>query len=126
MSKIVIFGLSALYATLSVVGASLIKLTLNSWGEEQRGLASVKDYFAFLFEPKVFFGMGIIFVSALVLFKALSLSDFSYVIPVSAAVNFILTASVAAVFFGEKLAWNNIVGIALIIAGVFVINLKRA
>jgi multidrug transporter EmrE-like cation transporter len=45
---------------------------------------------------------------------------------VSAAVNFILTASVAAVFFGEKLAWNNFVGIALIIAGVFVINLKRA
>lgn len=126
MNKVVIFSLSALYATLSVVGATLIKSTLNNWGVQQRGLTSVKDYFSFLFEAKVFFGMGIIFISALVLFKALSLSDFSYVIPVSAAVNFILTATVAAVFFGEKLAWNNYVGIALIVVGVIVLNLKKA
>lgn len=125
MNKILVFILAASYASLSVLGATLIKVTLNSWGRESKGLNGFKDYFSFLFELKVFLGMAIIFCSALVLFKALSLGGFNYVLPMSAAINFILTALIATYFFGEDFDWTNLVGISLIVAGVFVLNLKK-
>jgi multidrug transporter EmrE-like cation transporter len=125
MNKMLVFILASAYASLSVLGATLIKLTLNSWGREGKGLNGFKDYFSFIFELKVFFGMAIIFVSALVLFKALSLGGFNYVLPMSAAINFILTAIIATYFFGEDFDWTNLVGITLIVGGVFVLNLKK-
>ena len=105
---------------MSVLGATLIKSRVNGYGLNQAG-----DYLRFLFEPKVLTGMFVIFLSALILFKALSVGDFNFVIPLSAAVNFILTAIIGTFFFQEKAGWTTFGGIALILGGIILLNIRK-
>src|ERR1044071_225000 len=94
--KAVVF--CCLYALLNVAGAAIIK-----WKLKGRVLSSVNDWIQFLFTPHVIGAFVLIFVSALVMFKALSAANFTFVIPVSAGVNFILTVIVGYYLFKDSL-----------------------
>jgi uncharacterized membrane protein len=114
-----ILGLAMAYASLTVLGASLIKSQVTGIK-----LESFIDYFNFLIEPKVIIGMVVIFLSAMVLFKALSIGNFNFVIPLSTGINFLLTACVGFFVFSEKLSAINIVGIGVILVGIVLLSQK--
>lgn len=112
--------LCCLYAVLNVLGASIIKKEL-----QYCSLEKVEDYFYFLLRLKVILAFFIILLSALTIFKALSLTKFSIVTPIATSVNFVLTVSVGYFYFHDNLTWKHFVGLILILAGVTLIGLAE-
>jgi uncharacterized membrane protein len=108
-----------LYAVFNVSGAALIKTTLL-----HHRLNSVSDYIRFLLTWKVLCGFGIIMISALIMFKALSLGKFSYVIPVATGINFALTVLLGVWLFQDHLSLGSYVGLGLIGAGILVMSIR--
>lgn len=119
MIKAVLFCF--LYALLNVSGAAIIK-----WKLKGRTLGSFNDWFNFLLNVQVIGAFVIIFVSALVMFKALSTANFTFVIPVSAGINFILTIIAGYYIFKDQLNVASFVGFALIISGIILLSINNA
>jgi multidrug transporter EmrE-like cation transporter len=107
-----------LYALLNVTGAAIIKQQLL--GQQ---LSSFKDYFVLLMNYKVLLAFAIVFVSSLVLFKALSLSRFSLVIPIANGINFILTLLIGFYLFHDRLSYLHLLAIALILSGIILLGI---
>lgn len=116
--KAVVFCL--LYAILNVTGAALIK-----WKLKGRVLSAVNDWLKLLFEPQVIAAFALIFLSMLVIFKALSLANFTFVIPVSAGINFVLTVIAGYFIFKDSLNYISFIGFALIISGILLLSLNN-
>ena len=108
-----------LYALLNVSGAAIIKLKLKG-----RSLVSFDNWWRFLLEAQVIFAFVLIFISALVMFKALSTGNFTFVIPVSAGINFVLTVIAGYFLFKDPLNYVSFIGFALIITGIFILSLN--
>jgi multidrug transporter EmrE-like cation transporter len=119
MIKAVLFCF--LYALLNVSGAAIIK-----WKLKGRALSSFNDWFQFLLNVQVIGAFVIIFVSALVMFKALSTANFTFVIPVSAGINFILTIIAGYFIFKDQLNMASFIGFTLIISGIILLSLNNA
>jgi multidrug transporter EmrE-like cation transporter len=113
--------LCVLYAFLNVSGAALIK-----WKLKGRTLTAVNDWLRLLFEPQVIAAFALIFLSMLVIFKALSLANFSFVIPVSAGVNFLLTVIAGYFIFKDQLNYVSFIGFALIISGILLLSVNNS
>jgi multidrug transporter EmrE-like cation transporter len=105
-----------LYALLNVTGAAIIK-----WKLKNKQLTTFSDWINFLLNYKVIAAFLIIFLSSLVLFKALSASDFSFVIPVVNGINFALTILVGYFLFKDHLNFLSIVGFFLILSGIMLL-----
>lgn len=108
-----------LYAVLNVSGAALIK-----WKLKGRALNQLSDWVGFLFDYQVILAFVIIFGSALVMFKALSTGNFSFIIPVSVGINFILTVIIGYYLFKDKMNYLSFIGFALIVTGIFLLSLN--
>ena len=108
-----------IYAVLNVIGSSTIKYALIG-----KQLISFQDYFQFMFQPRVLLGFLSIFLSALVMFKALSEGKFSFVVPLSVGINFILTVIVGTSIFNDKLNAISYIGLSLILSGIILMSLK--
>ena len=119
MIKAVLFCF--LYALLNVSGAAIIK-----WKLKGRALSSFNEWFQFLLNVQVIGAFVIIFVSALVMFKALSTANFTFVIPVSAGINFILTIIAGYFIFKDQLNMVSFIGFTLIISGIIMLSLNNA
>ena len=119
MIKAVLFCF--LYALLNVSGAAIIK-----WKLKGRALSSFNDWFQFLLNVQVIGAFVIIFVSALVMFKALSTANFTFVIPVSAGINFILTIIAGYYIFKDQLNMASFIGFTLIISGIILLSINNA
>jgi multidrug transporter EmrE-like cation transporter len=119
MIKAVLFCF--LYALLNVSGAAIIK-----WKLKGRSLGSINDWFNFLLNVQVIGAFVVIFVSALVMFKALSTANFTFVIPVSAGINFILTIIAGYYIFKDQLNIASFVGFTLIISGIILLSINNA
>jgi multidrug transporter EmrE-like cation transporter len=119
MIKAVLFCF--LYALLNVSGAAIIK-----WKLKGRTLSSFSDWFHFLLNVQVIGAFVVIFVSALVMFKALSTANFTFVIPVSAGINFILTVIAGYFIFKDQLGMASFVGFTLIISGIILLSINNA
>ena len=119
MIKAVLFCF--LYALLNVSGAAIIK-----WKLKGRALSSFNEWFQFLLNVQVIGAFVIIFVSALVMFKALSTANFTFVIPVSAGINFILTIIAGYYIFRDQLNMVSFIGFTLIISGIIILSLNNA
>jgi multidrug transporter EmrE-like cation transporter len=100
-----------LYALLNVTGAAIIK-----WKLKNKQLTTFSDWINFLLNYQVIAAFLIIFLSALVLFKSLSTSEFSFVIPVVNGINFTLTILVGYFLFKDHLNFISIVGFFLILS----------
>lgn len=107
-----------IYAGLNVAGAALIKQALKA-----SPIQSVSDYLPLLMNLKVIGGFGLIGLSALVLFKALSDGSYSLVIPLATGINFLLTLGIGTWLFGDRLTGLSYFGISLVFAGVICIGL---
>jgi len=118
MLKPVIFCF--LYALFNVTGAAIIK-----WKLKGRVLSGFNDWISLLMDLKVIGAFILIFISALLLFKALSEANFSFVIPVSAGINFILTVIAGYYIFKDQLSLMSFAGFALIITGIILLSIKN-
>ena len=119
MSRSVLFCF--LYAVLNVSGAAIIK-----WRLKGRVLSSIGDWMQFLLTVQVIGAFALIFISALVMFKALSIGNFTFVIPVSAGVNFIMTVIAGYYIFKDQLNTVSFAGFALIISGIILLSVNNA
>lgn len=116
-NNLLIIVLSTVYALLSVLGASLIKSKVQGYSLHQ-----ATDYFRLVFEWKVMIGLGIIFIASLVLFKALSIGQFSQIIPLSTAINFVCTTLIGWLVFSEKIGVQQIIGTFVILVGIIILS----
>ena len=117
MMKAVLY--CALYALLNVSGAAIIK-----WNLKGKLLTSFNEWISLLIHPQVIGAFVLIFVSMLVIFKALSSANFTFVIPVSAGINFILTIIAGYYIFKDQLNLASFVGFALIISGIILLSIN--
>ena len=119
MTKAILFCI--LYAILNVSGAGLIK-----WKLKGRALSTLSDWIGFLMEPQVIMAFVLVFASALVLFKALSSGQFTFIIPIAVGVNFILTVILGYFLFKDALNATSFVGFTLILSGIIILSLNSA
>lgn len=117
MMKAVLY--CALYALLNVSGAAIIK-----WNLKGKALTSLNQWISLLLNIQVIGAFVLIFVSMLVIFKALSTANFTFVIPVSAGINFILTVIAGYYIFKDQLSIISFIGFALIISGIILLSLN--
>jgi multidrug transporter EmrE-like cation transporter len=110
-----------LYALLNVSGAAIIK-----WNLKGKVLNAFSDWLQFLLSIQVIGAFVVIFASALVMFKALSAANFTFVIPVSAGINFILTIVAGYYIFKDQLSLASFIGFALIISGIILLSINNA
>lgn len=116
MEKLVTLSFCFVYALFNVAGSAIIKLQLKGLK-----LAGLKDWFNFLLDFKVIAAFALIFLSALVMFKALSTGQFSFVIPVATGINFVLTLIVGTLVFKDTLNLVSFAGLTLILSGIFLL-----
>lgn len=118
MIKAVLFCF--LYAVLNVSGAAIIK-----WNLKGKVLNEFGHWINFLLNIQVIGAFSLIFISALVMFKALSSADFTFVIPVSAGINFILTLIAGYYIFKDKINFVSYVGFTLILSGIILLSINN-
>lgn len=109
----------ALYALLNVSGAAIIK-----WNLKGKVLTNLSQWLNVLLNVQVIGAFALIFVSMLVIFKALSSANFTFVIPVSAGINFVLTVIAGYFIFKDQLSLASYAGFALIISGILLLSLN--
>jgi multidrug transporter EmrE-like cation transporter len=117
MMKAVLY--CALYALLNVSGAAIIK-----WNLKGKVLTSFNQWLNILLNVQVICAFALIFVSMLVIFKALSTANFTFVIPVSAGINFILTIIAGYYIFKDQLSLASFIGFTLIISGILLLSIN--
>jgi len=109
-----------LYAILNVSGAAIIKNELVS-----KPIESINDYFPLLLNLKVLVAFIIIFLSALVMFKALSMMKFSIVLPIANGINFGLTVIFGILIFHDKINLYHVFGLSLILFGIIIMGIAE-
>lgn len=109
-----------IYALLNVSGAAIIKYNLKG-----RALVVFNDWVRFLFQTQIILAFVIIFLSALVLFKALSSGNFTFIIPVAVGINFILTVAIGYFIFKDHLSIGSYFGLLMIITGIIILSLNN-
>ena len=106
---------------LNVAGAAIIK-----WNLKGKVLNALSDWIQFLLNIQVIGAFVVVFASALVMFKALSTANFTFVIPVSAGINFILTIVAGYYIFKDQLNLASFLGFSLIISGIILLSINNA
>lgn len=110
-----------IYALLNVSGAAMIK-----WKLKGKTLSTFGDWITLLLDIQVIAAFVLIFVSALVMFKALSTANFTFVIPVSAGINFILTIIAGYFIFKDNMNVVSFVGFGLIVSGIILLSVNNS
>lgn len=118
MTKAILYII--LYAAFNVSGAALIKLQLKG-----KSLVTLNEWLKFLLNPPFVLAFLLIIFSALALFKALSTSNFSLIIPIATGINFMLTAGVGYYLFQDKLSLLSFLGFILILIGIIVLSINN-
>jgi len=108
------------YALLNVTGAAIIK-----WNLKGKVLTTLNEWISLLLNVQVIGAFVLIFASMLVIFKALSAANFTFVIPVSAGINFVLTVIAGYYIFKDQLSMISFIGFALIISGILLLSLNN-
>ena len=112
-----IYFFSFLYAVFNVTGAAIIKNKLMLLD----GI-TLKEFLIFLIDAKIVIAIFFIFISMFFSIKALSMNDFSSVIPVLTGINFLVTVLVGFLFFNDVLTLSGYVGILFIILGIYLLG----
>ncbi len=106
------------YALLNVSGSALIKSELAKFN-----LIKVADWITFLLRFKVISGLSLNFLSILMIFKALEIGKFTYVLPVSVGINFTFAVIVGYFIFHDALSFISFLGMGFIFLGVVLMSL---
>jgi multidrug transporter EmrE-like cation transporter len=111
---------SILYAAINVSGAALIKSDLKA-----KSLESFTDYFLFLIRWRVVAGFALVFLSAIILIKALSIAKISLVNPMATGINFGFTLIAGYFVFNERIGLPHYLGLAFILCGILIISIAE-
>ncbi|BCA94971.1 hypothetical protein TUM19329_13320 [Legionella antarctica] len=104
---------SGMYAVLNSIAALIVKNKLLTHKINQ-----FQDFIIFLFDPWIAGAFVLILFSMFFSMKALSLSDFSFVIPITVSINFILTILIGVFFFKDEFSSASYLGVILIFIGI--------
>jgi len=121
MKTIILVLICLSYAVLNVSGSALIKWELAKYGH----LGCLKEWMLFLSKGRVMLGLCINFASVLMIFKALHLGKFTYVLPVSVGLNFLLAVGLGCFLFQDKMSGLSILGISFILSGIVLMSLAK-
>jgi drug/metabolite transporter (DMT)-like permease len=107
---------------LGVIGQFFLKYGMNQIGEFSILSGNVLlKYFKILFNPFVFIGLALYFVSALLWLYVLSRIDLSFAYPML-SLSYVIVIFGSWMLFGEKISMTHGVGVAIIIFGVYLIG----
>lgn len=120
MKLFTIILLCFFYAVLNVCGSGLIKAELANYT-----LSGPREWFFFIFKPHVMLGLFVNFLSVLLIFKALALGKFTYVLPVSVGLNFLFAVLVGYFIFNDKLSFLSLSGIVTILIGIVIMSCAK-
>jgi multidrug transporter EmrE-like cation transporter len=120
LSFIIVVVYCLAYAICNVSGAALIKMQL-----QETSPVEFQDYIWFMLKPRVIAGFAVVFLSSMILIKALSLSKISLINSMSTGMNYSLTLIMGYFLFQDRLTLVHYIGIVLILVGVFVITLAE-
>lgn len=112
----IVLVICLLYAIFNVSGVAIIKNELRT-----QQLSDFRDLLHLLYNPRIIVSFVLIFISALIIMRALSISKFSVIIPISIGINFGLTILTGIMIFKDKITLYHILGFILIFAGISLI-----
>lgn len=106
---------------MNVAGVYAVKAKINELGDIHfNSLIAVIGYFFTLLRfPIVIIGAIFILTAPLPYAIALSKMELSVAYPVSVAVSCLIILPLAVIFLGETVTWNKVMGIGLILAGLY-------
>lgn len=118
------WGLIFLYVVFNSAGALLIKNQINALGPVRLvSFSSTLFYFGKLLSSwQVVGGFAAIFISALAWMTALSRMELSIAYPIAVGLNFLLIVGLSFLFFSEPLTFYKVLGVFLLLAGLFCIT----
>lgn len=104
----------------TVYGQLILKWRIMDFGPLPEGF-SEKIYFLFhlLFDPYVFSGFFSAFIASFFWMAAMTKFDVSYAYPFMSAA-FVIVFLLSVILFHEPVTWQKILGLCLIISGIFV------
>jgi multidrug transporter EmrE-like cation transporter len=114
------FVASTIFVTM---GHSLIKAGLNAGKALPAGTGAIATILHILFQPAVFGGLTIYLLGTICWMAAVAEKEISFLYPLT-SVNYVFVVAISAVYFHEFISMRRGVGVALIVAGVILINRK--
>ncbi|SHI50612.1 SMR family transporter [Lutispora thermophila] len=107
---------------LGALGQTILKLGANKLGAISLSLRTiVKDVLHILIIPEILIGLILFGSSFLLWIKVLTKADLSYAYPM-VSLGYILVALLSKLLFNEAFTFNKIIGIGMIVSGVFILN----
>lgn len=118
-----VFIILAINIVSIVAGQVLLKLGMrNSGGFALDDIARDPTVLIRVFlNPFIFVGMTFYVINVFLWFDVLSRSDLSYVYPFL-SLGYAAVVIASALFLGEQLTWQRLIGVAIITVGVFIVS----
>jgi multidrug transporter EmrE-like cation transporter len=113
------YMLFGVYIVFTVTGLILIKV-----GASSNGISLQKSIFTISLSCWFILGMVCYICSFLLFSVVLVHYNLSFIYPLAGGISMILTVLAGVMFLKEKLSVQNIIGIAIIVLGVFIMNWK--
>ncbi len=108
---------------LAPAGNLLLKWGMNECGSiTETNMGVVRYYLDVLSKPQVLAGTAIYIVSALVWLAVLGMMDLSAAYPIFVSGAFLIVTIAAVVFFQEHVNWVRIVGILVVVLGIYIVS----
>lgn len=122
---VMVYLTGLLIGLLLVSGQALWKAGIESTGLKVSGsLLFSSDLFRLLFSPYVLAGILIYLVATALYFYGLSKYEYSAIQSIVVAISLVLTFVIAKSIFGERLTAVNLVGLAALLVGTFLVGKK--
>lgn len=104
------------------IGSQALQKTLTLPENYWPNLELLKKIFTIIFEPHIFTAFVLYFLGSFLWLKILTRGDLGYLYPILIGLTIIITTTASALLFKETIGVLKIMGIALIITGIFLIN----
>ncbi len=106
--------------TLGSIAQLFLKVGMSNFGSISNALTA----FIAVFEPFVFLGLIIYFLSSITWIIAISKTDISYAYPFI-SLSYVIVAILGWLFLNEKISFLRIIGISIIMIGVYIISKSK-
>ena len=107
---------------MGAIGQTVLKLGANKLDSLSLSLRTIfKDITHILLIPEILVGLVLFGSSFLIWIKVLTKSDLSYAYPM-VSLGYVLVALLSRFLFNEPFTVNKVIGVVMIISGVFVLN----
>ena len=108
---------------LAPAGNLLLKWGMNECGSIAETNLGVVPYYLNVFtKPQVWVGTVCYIVSALLWMAVLGMMDISAAYPIFVSAAFLIVTVAAVIFFQEHVNWVRIVGILVVVLGIFIVS----